>query len=108
MSLLKGTTPGPWKVGHDGTSRPIILATGHKMLSVGQFDGARWSSYEEEEADARLIAAAPDLAREVELLREVVDEVEDYLCQGIHGDSTFMERMAEDYRKEFPKEQTDE
>jgi len=102
MSLLKGTTPGPWRVGHDGTSRPIILATGHKMLSVGQFDGARWSSYEEEEADARLIAAAPDLAREVELLREVVRRIERPINQGL----TALE-LIDDYRREFPKEKED-
>ena len=106
MNLLKGTTPGPWKVGHDGTSRPIILTTGHKMLSVSQFDGARWSSYEEEEADAALIAAAPDLAREVELLRKFMGFIEE--IDTLKRPLTPMERhlyaMEQSYRKEFPKE----
>ena len=104
MNLLKGTTPGPWMVGHDGTSRPIILTTGHKMLSVGQFDGARWSSYEEEEADAALVAAAPDLAKEVELLRELADAFE---LQDEPANIAILTRAYRTYRKEFPKEKED-
>lgn len=54
-------TPGPMHVGYDGPSRPIIHTGNHGMLSVSKFQDGRWVSYEEEDADCVLFAAAPEL-----------------------------------------------
>ena len=54
-------TKGPWKVEHDGPSRPIII-TGESMLSISRYEDGKWVSYgEQEEADAIMMAAAPEL-----------------------------------------------
>lgn len=62
MEGFKGT-PGPWEMGYDGPSRPIITTADHSMLSISRYDNGRWQSYEREDYDARLIAAAPELGK---------------------------------------------
>ena len=54
-------TPGPWIVYHDGPSRPIILCGDNSMLSISRWIDGKFTTYENEEADAQLIAASPDL-----------------------------------------------
>lgn len=59
LDALSGHTPGPWEwyVGRD-YDQTIRKVGGGRLLSCGsQFSGG----YEPDEADARLIAAAPDL-----------------------------------------------
>lgn len=61
-------TPGPWKVATDNEGRPWVYATDEEneinrfdlVIRGGYFDGKK-ISVEEEEANASLIAAAPDL-----------------------------------------------
>jgi hypothetical protein len=60
---------GPLEVGHDGPSRPIICGPDGKMLSISAFEYGRWGSYDNEEDDCRLFAAAQEL---LEALKEVV------------------------------------
>jgi hypothetical protein len=70
---MKKHTPGPWEVDHDGPSRPIIL-TGNGMLSISMYEDGHWVSYENEENDAHLIAAAPEL---LEMLQKVLPILDD-------------------------------
>ena len=53
--LLKGTTPGPWSIFPDERTA-IVSQQGRQVASVIGYK-------RETDADARLIAAAPDLAR---------------------------------------------
>lgn len=60
-------TPGPWHVGYDGPSRPIIITAEHgTMLAIGRLENGRAHTYPKEDADARLIAAAPALLEALE------------------------------------------
>lgn len=70
LSGFDGTTKGPLTVGFDGPSRPIIM-TPNRMLTIGAIEHpGRSSSYDEEEADCKLFAAAPLLLTEVKKLRK--------------------------------------
>ncbi len=68
---MREHTPGPWLIGYDGPSRPIIL-TGDRdiMLSIGRLENGTSHTYENEDADANLIAAAPDMERALEAIRD--------------------------------------
>lgn len=48
----------PWRVGHDGPSRPIITTANQKMLSLSGFENGRWISYDGEDDDAEFIVSA--------------------------------------------------
>jgi len=68
--ILEGTTPGPWWVSHVGTKGGWDVANtgpkgGHGIIAVVPESTPS-------EANARLIAAAPDLAKENEELRALV------------------------------------
>ena len=69
-------TPGPWIVYHDGPSRPIILCGDNSMLSISRWIDGKFTTYENEEADAQLIAASPDLLAACKLALE--DSSSDY------------------------------
>ena len=96
MNLLKGTTSGPWQRDKD---------TGN--IFVVKDDGLHGVAMAVNHADARLIAAAPDLAREVELLREIVAAVE-FGSQRLANDWPVVAGQVSNYRREFSKEQEDE
>ena len=57
---MSGHTPGQWTVGHAGFERvPVVVAKrAGRPATVAQCDGG---NRDEDEANARLIAAAPDL-----------------------------------------------
>lgn len=57
LELAKRRTPGRWRCGYDGPSRPILL-TSESMLSIGQLIGGSARSYDNEDNDAAFIASA--------------------------------------------------
>lgn len=59
-------TPGPWQ------AEPAPLGTGHSLVlnEAGQLVASCEMRYEQGRADARLIAAAPDLLAELERVME--------------------------------------
>jgi geranylgeranyl pyrophosphate synthase len=68
-------TPGLWEVGHDGSGAPIITFEARDIATVEAY-------YKDAEANARLIAAAPELLDTLKLLFEdwvtlVGDDCED-------------------------------
>ena len=73
LSRYKGHTPGPWTV----TDKPMsAISAGEKSVAVvGLYDSPmpeRRVVGQEHKANARLIADAPDLLREVMVLREAL------------------------------------
>lgn len=78
--LLEGTTPGPWCCVKDEADG-YHIGTGPWLQDEDGFDGYHicqtTGCYEEGENDARLIAAAPDLARALiasEAARKLAEE----------------------------------
>ena len=55
---MSGHTPGPWKWEDD--NHVLWAQGGKKVIDAAPYEGM-WLAGENEEADARLIAAAPDL-----------------------------------------------
>lgn len=53
-------TPGPWEVGYDGPSNPVIIG-GVNKLRIVALTSTLWPREGDEEANAHLIAAAPEL-----------------------------------------------
>ena len=107
MNLLKGTTPGPWSVFSHFDSYGIrVMADGH---TVGWAANAASERPGETIANSKLIAAAPDLAREVELLREFLGFIEE--IDTLKRPLTLMERhlyrLGLSYHREFSKEKED-
>jgi len=68
--LAEEATPGPWRIGEGEAKRrryrTVMSQSGFRLLSMR-------TNYLERDADARLIAAAPDMAR---LLGQLADELE--------------------------------
>ena len=75
-------TPGPWT--HDTSDQTVMVQVGKKILaicSIERIDSAPRESYEfgcVSNANARLIAAAPDLLSVVEELEESADYWSEY------------------------------
>ncbi len=95
VDLLAGTTPGPWNVGSDIEANARFFCA-NRQITFGPFDTA-----EEVLANARLIAAAPDLAREnVELraereaLRTALERIADPRNHHFAGDAQVVARTA--------------
>lgn len=66
--LIAEASKGPWRIGPDEEGDPA------QCLSAGCFDIATlWGGYFAAEANARLIAAAPDFAAQVARLTEALD-----------------------------------
>jgi formate dehydrogenase assembly factor FdhD len=67
-------TPGPWYIGDRGESRAntrsVIGADGHKVCTVESYPSATTGK-----ADARLIAAAPELLAALRNAQEVIQQL---------------------------------
>jgi hypothetical protein len=85
--ILSGTTPGPWKVeqqagdewwfgGRNGCQ--WVIYAGDKTYNSHAVLGGEYGDTEAE-ANARLIAAAPELAAENERLRKACEAAFDFL-----------------------------
>lgn len=64
-------TPGPWSIMccGEGTVKPVIVTENHvSLLTVVEEDGLKFAAIYEE-ADAHLIAAAPDLLNMLKKIR---------------------------------------
>ena len=61
-------TPGPWVICSDRFSPPTIIATG--VFNICEMSGA--ASNEGVMADAKLIAAAPELLEALQMVRDYV------------------------------------
>jgi hypothetical protein len=86
--MLEAATPGPWRDGQEGNIRvygPDGMAE-HSGLIANVFKGR---------ANARLIAAAPDLAAEVLRLREALREIIEHTRNSGIEVGTVGERVAE-------------
>ncbi len=88
--MSKGSTPGPWRKHDDGTSpmhRYVVAAFGKTIayLYCTKSDEA------EDNANARLIAAAPDL---YEALERMFAEEMNYICGRISKPTTDAARDA--------------
>lgn len=70
--LLEGTTPGPWAVDLSGWNQHRPASA---KVKVAEPKG-RWLAQSAESNDARLMAAAPDLAAEVVRLSARVEQLE--------------------------------
>ena len=73
-------SPGPWTVVEDHNGTRIEDAQRYGIMSetyAGDYSGRAYPTIKEE-ADARLIAAAPDLLAALEGLVDVLEEIETY------------------------------
>ena len=81
--LLKGTTPGPWHVEVDITNVGVYTESEHRLLSTihGHWPGGRPNGPVGKEtlATYRLIAAAPELARELVEARAEIERLRNAL-----------------------------
>jgi hypothetical protein len=76
--MNNGWTAGPWRTWEDG----IRAATGEHIATVwslGEVDEGKHYGRGQSDANARLIAAAPELAAE---LQSVLDDADDTGCDG--------------------------
>ncbi len=90
-SLLEGTTPGPWKV-EPGAPVFVWAGKGSRIVTMASALYDSLLQFGEAEANARLIAAAPELAKENEELRAFLRE---YIERGWDGDHRFPMLHAE-------------
>lgn len=88
--LLKGTTPGPWAL------HPPGLVVGAGLETVVLVDLLNPDNDSEMcKANARLIAAAPELARELAEVRRQLDLLfEETRCSHLPGDPECKRRRA--------------
>lgn len=95
QKLLDGATPGPWHLGPDedeGLPALLITSQGGRGWSIA----TAYCGYHAGEADARLITAAPDLAR---ALIEAMDRAEKLgreLNRARYGDPDFSWTIHQD------------
>jgi hypothetical protein len=94
MKEFKGT-PGPWSVDrnnvHTGQIATIHHCIGNDWVEVWSPD---WPDTEEkQEANAQLIAAAPDLLKELQKLREYVINICDVDEDDCHSEHPLMSSL---------------
>jgi hypothetical protein len=100
MSEFKGHTPGPWVIvdAADGAVESIRVEEWKRNNLMGDFRGSiicdlsashggRPHAYKEAEANARLIAAAPELLAENQRLREALERYADPMNWGYYDES---------------------
>src|SRR5579885_1885153 len=76
-------TPGPWIIVDDAGGYPGIEAEGQNIIlnsDLGEHCGVRGASHDEALANARLIAAAPRLAKQLQALIDAFGEYLDVTC----------------------------
>ncbi len=66
--MSNGHTPGPWRMDHDGSNWMVVTDDYPEMVDVWGFNGM---PAVEVVANARLIAAAPELLEALECLLEM-------------------------------------
>lgn len=70
--MSEGFTPGPWRMDHDGSNWMVVTDDYPEMVDVWGFNGM---PAVEVVANARLIAAAPEL---LEALSAIVERIDYY------------------------------
>ena len=65
-------TPEPWKVYSDGTKTFVASSSAGRVVAVGLYDESADTPIEEVDANARLIAAAPELLSAAETAVEII------------------------------------
>lgn len=68
---MNGHTPGPWKIGKNGFDHYAITNGVEKIIA--ELDAGSFLPEEEDKANARLIAAAPDMAEALKGVLRVAD-----------------------------------
>ncbi len=99
MTKQTGHTPGPWKVsgcgpeGNSGYYRTHIIAAESAMDISNTLTHVLGRTYTELEANAALIAQAPDLLKQRDALREALKDMLDLVsCNEIGHNSAIAER----------------
>lgn len=69
-------TPGPWRVVPNGNGCNFSIASQHDDIVIGGFDDHDWGYGVETEANAHLIAAAPDLLSALELAADYIKDLD--------------------------------
>ena len=79
-------TPGPWKIAAH-CSTLIFDTKGRSIASAGGYQSNTESTIDENEANAQLIAAAPDLLEALEAIVGLDDSIENYqkLCDAMQS-----------------------
>lgn len=94
MSKLNSHTPGPWKVFKTWAAITIRNRSGCQLAEVYRFKGGRMEG--QDEANANLIAAAPELLK---ALRDAVRQIHDlteYDPEGTGGNQINFAKQQED------------
>ena len=76
MKQFEGHTPGPWMISHIGKQWNHAIHT-EDGIRVATTKAVEEDGHDENEADARLIAAAPDLLAECDRLRDALRNLYD-------------------------------
>jgi hypothetical protein len=95
MNPLKHT-PGPWNVDGDATVYGPRFSIANDKEQIGRFEVADCKGYKQErEANARLIASAPDLLRALEQLLETAESLNDWLVSdgSINGEHELFKKV---------------
>jgi len=75
-------TPGPWTDNHADYPGFVVAASGLRVANASTRDAFRAGGWPLMEANARLIAAAPDLLHACELAADCVDRFQGKLSPG--------------------------
>ena len=103
---FEGHTPGPWRFGYTGDTYAVITGKDDWILRVDvENEGVSLS-----EADAKLIATAPNLLAEVKRLRKTIEDIEATAQDYDHSEveeiisicMSVMERDSVGYNSDIP------